>query len=100
MHSGRVFSPFSAVVGAGEIRYALNGSWLAPMGVAFEGIKFARSLVPAISFDSTFQFQINVGDSPFRFGPPLAAPAGAPAGATAKRYRSVRHWVRERIVKV
>ena len=41
----------------------------------------AGGFVPAISFESSFQFRVNFGESPFRFAPPTGA-------------RSIRHFVR------
>ena len=86
------------------LSFALNGSWEAPFGQAFrfpvkrrqQGTGGAGGaggsslsslkLTPAVSFESSFQFRMNTGEAPFA----QVCPSG---------FRSVRHWVRQRLEK-
>ena len=86
------------------LSFALNGSWEAPFGQAFRfpvkrrqqgtggagtgGVSSLSSLklTPAVSFESSFQFRMNTGEAPFA----QVCPSG---------FRSVRHWVRQRLEK-
>ena len=83
------------------LSFALNGSWEAPFGQAFRfpvkrrqqgsgaggtGGVASLKLTPAVSFESSFQFRMNTGDAPFA----QVCPSG---------FRSVRHWVRQRLEK-
>jgi hypothetical protein len=66
-----------------------NFSWYGWMiiGNSYDGIRASGGLVPAISFESSFIFEFNLGDRPFRYPLP-------------PRARSIRHWVRDRMQKV
>jgi hypothetical protein len=79
-------------VDAGTIEFSLNGAFEAPMGHAWGGagasaVKFSRSLIPAVSFDAAFQFEVNFGERPFRY----AMPANC---------HSVRRWWRSKMESV
>ena len=92
----------------GECLFSLNGGWAAPLGLAFSNLREkSRDLlkpqdaanesdllgfIPAVSFDAGFHFSLNFGDRPFRYSPP---PSKSPD--PFDRFRSVRHYVRERI---
>lgn len=49
------------------IAFSINGEWSSPLGVAFHNFRVKGGLVPCVSFDSSFRFQINFGQQKFRF---------------------------------
>jgi thiol-disulfide isomerase/thioredoxin len=68
---------------AGILQFSCNGNFGdGGMGTAFGELGAGKCLTPAVSFESSLQFRVNFGDSPFRNAPP-------------EGYRSVQYWVRE-----
>lgn len=57
---------------ARTMSFSLNGSFEAPMGVAFRGFTFYRGIMPAVSMGSSESYQLNFGgrDRPLWFAPP------------------------------
>jgi len=79
----------------GELQYCWNGAQIGDQGLAFSAAMgqgprwnadFGLGVTPAVSFESSLQFSINFGESPFRNSPP-------------PEYRSVHYWVREFVEK-
>eukprot|EP00931_Biecheleriopsis_adriatica_P018048 TRINITY_DN12737_c1_g1_i1.p1 TRINITY_DN12737_c1_g1~~TRINITY_DN12737_c1_g1_i1.p1 ORF type:complete len:1556 (-),score=408.83 TRINITY_DN12737_c1_g1_i1:30-4622(-) len=65
-----------------KLSYVWNGEHVEDEVAGFDLESLCESgLVPAISFDSTFKFRVNFGDTPFRY---------VPSG-----FRSVHHWICE-----
>ncbi|GBG27885.1 Ryanodine receptor 1 [Hondaea fermentalgiana] len=62
----------AADIDAGEIFFGLNGSFAAPMGLAFSGVRGACSvgITPAISASQGTVVRVNLGHQPMRFGAP------------------------------
>ena len=90
-------------------RYSLNGSWEGSMGAASfpattggsgagkdgggddedeDRIVFVGGLTPAVSFDCAFQFNLNLGELPFRHKPPR--------GPLRQQSRSITDFIRDR----
>jgi hypothetical protein len=53
--------------------FSINGSFAAPMGVAFRGLNFAGGLCPALSYSRGERLVVNFGSGgrPFAFPPPV-----------------------------
>ena len=71
--------------GSGAVLFGLNGSWQAPMGLAYTGQAFpAAGLYPALSaLSSTTELtvRVNLGYWPWRYGPPDASFRAVAEGA-------------------
>ena len=61
----------AADLARGDLSFALNGVWSGPDGVAFRGITMPENgLAPAVTGGYGFACIVNLGDRPFRHGPP------------------------------
>ena len=61
----------AADLARGDLSFALNGVWSGPDGVAFRGITMPENgLAPAVTGGYGFACIVNLGDRPFKHGPP------------------------------
>ena len=73
---GKKFKPnevlgVAADLRTGKLLFSHNGSWKAPMGVAFEGLDAGVALFPALSGGRVnCVVAVNFGDRSMKYGPP------------------------------
>ena len=61
----------AADLARGDLSFALNGVWSGPDGVAFRGVAMPENgLAPAVTGGYGFACVVNLGDRPWRHGPP------------------------------
>ena len=61
----------AADLARGDLHFSLNGVWSGPDGVAFRGIAMPENgLAPAVTGGYGFACVVNLGDRPWRHGPP------------------------------
>jgi len=78
-----------AADGAVDVSFSLNGSWDAPMGLAFAGAKTTGDLLPALSLSYGAVVVVNCGHVPFRFAAPAGARCPAPSVSAAPDFELV-----------
>jgi hypothetical protein len=75
----------AADLDTGQLWFSRNGSWEAPHGVAFDGVRPDGGLYPAITASSPTIAVCNFGENPWKFAPPdesyLSVSAALAAGA-------------------
>lgn len=62
---------FAADLEKRTLSFSLNGSFEAPMGVAFEGVTFLEGIRPCLTLNKSCSFRVNFGEEPFAHAPPL-----------------------------